>query len=102
MSTAVNGTIKWEQDAGIVTLTMDDPSQSANTMNTAWFTSMKETVDRLHKEKDSIKGVILTSAKKTFFAGGDLKDLIEVKREDSHIIGKVIGLIRHYDGTLNM
>ena len=83
MGTVANGTIKWQNDGGLVTLTMDDPDQSANTMNKAWFTSMQETVERLHKEKDALKGVILTSAKKTFFAGGDLKDLIEVKREDA-------------------
>ncbi len=72
-SDLIMSTMKWENNEGIVTLTMDDPSQSANTMNAAWFASMKETVDRLVNEKDAIKGVILTSAKKTFFAGGDLK-----------------------------
>src|ERR687889_845684 len=70
-------TIRWEQDAdGVVTLTLDDPSSSANTMNDAYVTSMGETVDRLEQEKESIRGVVLTSAKKTFFAGGDLGSLI--------------------------
>ncbi len=39
------------------------------------------TVDRLEAEKDAITGVVLTSAKKTFFAGGDLNDLIQAKPE---------------------
>ncbi len=74
--------IRWEKDAdGIVTLTLDDPNQSANTMNELYQASMKRVVERLAAEKDSIKGVILTSAKKTFFAGGDLKMLIEAKPE---------------------
>ncbi len=30
--------------------------------------------DRLEAERDSIRGIIVTSAKKTFFAGGDLRD----------------------------
>ena len=78
------GTIRWEQDAdGIVTLTMDDPSQSVNTMNAAYIASMGETVDRLVVEKDRITGVVLTSAKKTFFAGGDLRDLLAAKKEDA-------------------
>ncbi|MGW6728022.1 3-hydroxyacyl-CoA dehydrogenase NAD-binding domain-containing protein [Nocardia sp. NPDC055029] len=69
--------IRWESDAdGVVVLTLDDPNQSANTMNQAYIESMTATVDRLEAEKDSITGVVLTSAKKTFFAGGDLKDLI--------------------------
>ncbi|MCF8571891.1 3-hydroxyacyl-CoA dehydrogenase NAD-binding domain-containing protein [Gordonia sp. HY002] len=68
--------ISWEKDAdGVVTLTMDDPNQGANTMNNLYRESMAATVDRLEAEKDDITGVVLTSAKKTFFAGGDLKDM---------------------------
>ncbi|WNZ61797.1 3-hydroxyacyl-CoA dehydrogenase NAD-binding domain-containing protein [Myxococcus sp. MxC21-1] len=77
-------TIRWDKDAdGIVVLTLDDPNQSANTMNAAYLKSMRATVDRLVKEKDTVTGVILTSAKKTFFAGGDLKDLLKVRKEDA-------------------
>src|SRR5215218_6578689 len=69
--------IRWEQDPdGVVVLTLDDPSSSANTMNDAYVASMGETVDRLEREKDAIRGVVLTSAKKTFFAGGNLGSLI--------------------------
>jgi len=69
-------TIRWDKgDDGVVVLTLDDPNQSANTMNRAYAESMAATVDRLEAEKDSIAGVIITSAKKTFFAGGDLNDL---------------------------
>lgn len=77
-------TIRWEQDAdGIVVLTLDDPSQSANTMNADYAESMRATVDRLESEKDSITGVVITSAKKTFFAGGDLNDLIKAQPEQA-------------------
>ena len=72
-------TIRWDQDAdGVVILTLDDPNQSANTMNAAYGESIRATVDRLEAEKDSITGVVITSAKKTFFAGGDLNDLKQV------------------------
>lgn len=72
-------TIRWEQDeTGVVTLVLDDPNQSANTMNQAFRASLAAITDRLEAEKDSIRGVIFTSAKKTFFAGGDLRDLIRV------------------------
>ncbi|WP_367319533.1 3-hydroxyacyl-CoA dehydrogenase NAD-binding domain-containing protein [Streptomyces sp. HUAS ZL42] len=71
--------IRWEQDrTGVVTLVLDDPGQSANTMNQAFRDSLAVITDRLEAEKDSIRGIILTSAKKTFFAGGDLRDLIRV------------------------
>lgn len=67
----------------IVVLTLDMPGQSANTMNAAYRVAMGRTVTRLEEEKDAIAGVILTSAKKTFFAGGDLNELIQVSREDA-------------------
>ncbi|MFF5987857.1 3-hydroxyacyl-CoA dehydrogenase NAD-binding domain-containing protein [Prauserella flavalba] len=80
-------TIRWEQDDdGIVLLTMDDPKQSANTMNADYRESMGAIVDRLEAEKDSITGVVLTSAKKTFFAGGDLNDLIQATPEHAEAI----------------
>lgn len=70
-------TIGWEQDTdGIVTLVLDDPGQSANTMNAAFADSLDAVLDRLETEIASVRGVIITSAKKTFFAGGDLRDLI--------------------------
>src|SRR6185436_18940081 len=48
--------------------------------------SLRRAVGRLVAEKDKIKGVIITSAKKTFFAGADLTLLIEAKPEDSKAI----------------
>ncbi|MFD3314643.1 3-hydroxyacyl-CoA dehydrogenase NAD-binding domain-containing protein [Streptomyces sp. NPDC058694] len=79
-------TIRWEQDeTGIVTLVLDDPDQSANTMNQAFRDSLAAITDRLETEvqadPDSIRGIVFTSAKKTFFAGGDLRDLIRVTPE---------------------
>ncbi|MFF3763187.1 3-hydroxyacyl-CoA dehydrogenase NAD-binding domain-containing protein [Streptomyces sp. NPDC001922] len=75
-------TIRWEQDeTGVVTLVLDDPDQSANTMNAAFKTSLTAVADRLEAEQDSIRGVIVTSAKKTFFAGGDLKDMSRIGPE---------------------
>ncbi|MFJ5029693.1 3-hydroxyacyl-CoA dehydrogenase NAD-binding domain-containing protein [Streptomyces sp. NPDC088560] len=77
-------TIRWEQDdTGVVTLVLDDPNQSANTMNQAFRASITAIADRAEAEKDSIRGVIYTSAKKTFFAGGDLKDMIKAGPEDA-------------------
>ncbi|MFD3517133.1 3-hydroxyacyl-CoA dehydrogenase NAD-binding domain-containing protein [Streptomyces sp. NPDC058657] len=75
-------TIRWEQDeTGVVTLVLDDPNQSANTMNAAFKASIAAVAERAEAEKDSIRGIIYTSAKKTFFAGGDLKDMIQVGPE---------------------
>ncbi|MBJ7399204.1 3-hydroxyacyl-CoA dehydrogenase NAD-binding domain-containing protein [Mycolicibacterium sp.] len=77
-------TIKWDKDAdGIVTLTLDDPTGSANVMNEHYKDSMHRCVQRLVAEKDSISGVVITSGKKTFFAGGDLKAMIQAGPENA-------------------
>jgi 3-hydroxyacyl-CoA dehydrogenase/enoyl-CoA hydratase/3-hydroxybutyryl-CoA epimerase len=77
-------TVHWDKDAdGIVTLTLDDPSGSANVMNEAYIESMGKAVERLVAEQDSITGVVITSAKKTFFAGGDLTAMAKAKPEDA-------------------
>ncbi|MFD4143554.1 3-hydroxyacyl-CoA dehydrogenase NAD-binding domain-containing protein [Streptomyces sp. NPDC058572] len=76
-------TIRWEQDeTGVVTLVLDDPNQSANTMNNAFKASITAIADRVEAEQEGIRGIIFTSAKKTFFAGGDLKEMIKAGPED--------------------
>ncbi|MFC9019857.1 enoyl-CoA hydratase-related protein, partial [Streptomyces albidoflavus] len=80
-------TIRWEQDdTGVVTLVLDDPAQSANTMNAAFIRSIGEIADRAEAEKNTIRGIIVTSAKKTFFAGGDLKDMIQATPDQAQEI----------------
>jgi 3-hydroxyacyl-CoA dehydrogenase/enoyl-CoA hydratase/3-hydroxybutyryl-CoA epimerase len=77
-------TIQWDKDAdGIVTLTLDDPTGSANVMNEHYAESMHKAVEKLVAEKDSVTGVVITSAKKTFFAGGDLKGMIHLGPENA-------------------
>jgi 3-hydroxyacyl-CoA dehydrogenase/enoyl-CoA hydratase/3-hydroxybutyryl-CoA epimerase len=77
-------TITWDKDAdGIVTLTLDDPTGSANVMNEHYQESMHKAVERLVAEKDSITGVVVTSAKKTYMAGGDLKGMITIGPENA-------------------
>ncbi|MFE3494557.1 3-hydroxyacyl-CoA dehydrogenase NAD-binding domain-containing protein [Streptomyces sp. NPDC059169] len=83
-ATPTSTTIRWEQDeTGVVTLVLDDPNQSANTMNQAFRESITAIAARAEAEKDTIRGIIVTSAKKTFFAGGDLKDMIRVGPENA-------------------
>ena len=86
-------TIQWDKDAdGIVTLTPIDPTGSANVMNEHYIESMGKAVDRLVAEKDSITGVVITSAKKTFFAGGDLKGMIQATPRTPEFFSMVEGI----------
>lgn len=74
--------IRYEKDKdGIVTLTLDMQGQSANTMNARFVPAMDAVMARLRAE-DNLKGVIFTSAKKSFFAGGDLAWLRSVEKAD--------------------
>ena len=71
----------YEKDAdGIVTVTMD-MTGPVNAMNEEYRTAMAETVDRLEQEQ-GLTGVVFASAKKTFFAGGDLNELLAAKKGD--------------------
>ncbi len=68
--------VRWETGAdGIVVVTLDDPGRSANTMTERFGAAFAECVDALVADRENIVGVIFTSAKKTFFAGGDLDAL---------------------------
>ncbi|TVL93029.1 3-hydroxyacyl-CoA dehydrogenase NAD-binding domain-containing protein [Streptomyces sp. SAJ15] len=86
--------IRWEQDdTGVVTLVLDDPGQSANTMNRAFTEALAAVADRAEAERDGIRGIIVTSAKKTFFAGGDLRDMIRIgpdQAQSAHDTGLAI------------
>ncbi|MCW2613926.1 MAG: 3-hydroxybutyryl-CoA epimerase [Frankiales bacterium] len=80
----MSDTIRWAQDGdGVVVLTMDAPGQSANTMNEAFVTALSATVERLEAERETLTGVVLSSAKRTFFAGGDLDEIIRLRPEDA-------------------
>jgi 3-hydroxyacyl-CoA dehydrogenase/enoyl-CoA hydratase/3-hydroxybutyryl-CoA epimerase len=72
------GEFTYEKDAdGIVTVTMnmDGP---VNSMNKEFGLLYSDMVNKLEAE-EGLKGVILTSGKETFFAGGDLKRLVAVE-----------------------
>ena len=79
--------VRYDRDSdGIVTLTLDDPTASANTMNELYQSSMEAAVQRLYDEQDDVTGVVLTSAKKTFFAGGNLKSMMKATPDDAEEI----------------
>ncbi|MDM0113608.1 3-hydroxyacyl-CoA dehydrogenase NAD-binding domain-containing protein [Variovorax sp. J22R133] len=70
-------------DDGIVTLTFDAPGQSVNTMTDAMRECLAQRVAQLEAGKDTLTGVILRSAKESFFAGGDLKRLYNMQPADA-------------------
>lgn len=87
-------------DDGIATLTLDDPTQSANTMNAGYIESMGRAVERLTSDRDQLRGVVITSAKKTFFAGGDLHTMIKAGPEDAQSVFDEIETVKAQLRTL--
>ena len=74
---------RWELGADrVLVLTMDDSTQPTNTMTEKCTVDLQETVTRLQAEVDTFDGVILTSGKDTFFAGGDLNKLMNSGPDD--------------------
>src|SRR5205823_13245084 len=62
---------------GVCILTFDRPESGANIFDAVTMDNLREHVDAIEKDA-SIKGVIVTSAKKSIFiAGADLKTLLK-------------------------
>ncbi|NGP08315.1 enoyl-CoA hydratase/isomerase family protein [Rhodococcus sp. 14C212] len=86
MSQETRPAVRWERDSnGVVTLTLDDPTQPVNTLNDHFVHAFAEAIDHLESERDSISGVIVRSAKSSFLAGGDLKRLVRVADRDDFL-----------------
>lgn len=75
--------VRWEDtDTGIAHVVLDDPDAKVNTLNDAYARGMDVVLDRLESHDDSLVGVVLRSAKSSFFAGGDLNRLLAVEPAD--------------------
>ena len=84
--------ITYEKDhQNIVTLTIDMPGRSVNVLGESFLAAFRLILDRLLAE-ESLKGVILTSAKKTFMAGGDLDWLLQL--DDSEEAFQAVELLK--------
>ena len=68
---------------GVAVVTMDMPGQPVNLMNDAYVAYMTGTLAaiRAAAADGALKGVVLTSAKKTFFAGGDIAAIMRYQAE---------------------
>ncbi|WP_309683927.1 3-hydroxyacyl-CoA dehydrogenase NAD-binding domain-containing protein [Polaromonas sp.] len=67
----------------VATLTFDEPDSPVNTMCLQWQDDLSEAAARVLKDKDAIQGVILASAKSTFFAGADLRAVMRLTPADA-------------------
>jgi 3-hydroxyacyl-CoA dehydrogenase/enoyl-CoA hydratase/3-hydroxybutyryl-CoA epimerase len=88
--------IHYDLDAdGVATLTVDMDG-SANTMNAAFRADFLGALDRLEADRDAgaLTGAVITSAKKTFFAGGDINELYTVTAANAEAFVGVLDEIK--------
>jgi 3-hydroxyacyl-CoA dehydrogenase / enoyl-CoA hydratase / 3-hydroxybutyryl-CoA epimerase len=66
------GSARWSWDAdGVVTVTLDDPGRTANMLNRRHYDGLAACLDDLTRQLGRLRGVVLTSAKRSFIAGPD-------------------------------
>ncbi len=76
-------TIQYVLVDGIATVIFDEPDSPVNTMCRAWQDDMSSLAEQLLRDRDAIQGILLTSAKATFFAGADLKAAMRLTPADA-------------------
>ncbi len=69
-------TIQYQVDAdGIALLTINLPDRSMNVLTPEFMSDLGTLVEKLASD-DAVKGAVLTSGKKAFIAGADIKDMV--------------------------
>ena len=69
-----SGSVRWAWDAeGLVTIVLDDPGRTANMLNRRHHDGLGACLDDLTGQLDRLRGVVLTSAKRSFIAGPEFE-----------------------------
>jgi 3-hydroxyacyl-CoA dehydrogenase/enoyl-CoA hydratase/3-hydroxybutyryl-CoA epimerase len=93
-------TIRHELADGIATLTFDEPDSPVNTMCEAWQHDLDEAVQRIVQDRETLRGIVLASAKSTFFAGADLKGTMRLRPQDGPRVFQEIERVKKNFRTL--
>ncbi|MFW5329193.1 3-hydroxyacyl-CoA dehydrogenase NAD-binding domain-containing protein [Hydrogenophaga sp. ZJX-1] len=80
----ITKTIRYELANGIATITFDEQDSPVNTMCLQWQDDLDAVTAQVGKDREQIKGIVLASAKSTFFAGADLKGVMRSTAADGH------------------
>ena len=77
------GAVRWSWQAdGIFEMVLDDPGRKSNTVNRRYFDGMAAALDEAERNRDRLRGVVLRSAKRSFFSGDDVEPA-EMSPEDA-------------------
>jgi 3-hydroxyacyl-CoA dehydrogenase / enoyl-CoA hydratase / 3-hydroxybutyryl-CoA epimerase len=78
----ITKTIRYELANGIATITFDEQGSPVNTMCLQWQDDLDAIAAQVAQDKAQLKGIVLASAKSTFFAGADLKGVMRSTAAD--------------------
>ena len=79
----ITNTIRYELQDGIATITFDEQGSPVNTMCRQWQQDLQAVTAQVLQDKDQISGIVLASAKSSFFAGADLKATMRLTAADA-------------------
>ncbi|MDM7950492.1 3-hydroxyacyl-CoA dehydrogenase NAD-binding domain-containing protein [Hydrogenophaga sp.] len=90
----ISKTIRYELANGIATITFDEQGSPVNTMCLQWQNDLDAIAAQVSRDKAQLKGIVLASAKSTFFAGADLKGVMRSTEADGPRVFKEIERIK--------
>ena len=93
-------TIHYSLQDGIATLLFDEPNSAVNTMCQQWKDDLTAVVQQVLADRAQLKGLVLASAKSTFFAGADLKGTMRLQASDAPQVFKDIEQVKKNFRTL--
>ncbi len=96
----ITKTIRYELADHIATITFDEQGSPVNTMCLQWQEDLAAVTAQVVQDKAQIHGIVLASAKSTFFAGADLKAVMRTQPADAPRIFAEIERIKKSFRTL--
>jgi len=96
----ITKTIRYDLANGIATITFDEQGSPVNTMCLQWQDDLDAIAAQVVKDRAEIKGIVLASAKSTFFAGADLKGVMRSTEADGPRVFKEIERIKRNFRTI--
>ena len=93
-------TLNYALQDGIATLTFDEQGSPVNTMCAQWQNDLATVTDQVVADKAQLKGIVLASAKTTFFAGADLKAVMRSTAQDGVRVFEEIERVKRCFRTL--
>ncbi len=96
----ITKTIRYDLANGIATITFDEQGSPVNTMCLQWQDDLDAIAAQVTQDKAQLKGIVLASAKSTFFAGADLKGVMRSTAADGPRVFKEIERIKRNFRTI--